>query len=61
MFSSEDKSLVGENCPQYVSRNILQGTKATNLARNCIDCSNYLDGNCSMNLLNGIYENLKIN
>jgi hypothetical protein len=61
MFNSEDKSLVGENCPQYISRNILHGTNATNLARNCTNCSNYLNGNCSINLFNNIYESLKVN
>lgn len=61
MFSGEGKSLVGENCPQYISRSILQGTNATNLARNCINCSNYLNENCSINLFNEIYESLKVN
>lgn len=61
MFSSDDKSLVGENCPKYESKYVLHETTITNLARNCINCTNYLNGNCSMNLFNGIYEALKIN
>lgn len=61
MFSNEDKSLVGENCPEYNSRFILHEATITNLAHNCINCSNHLNGNCSKNLFNEIYETLRIN
>lgn len=61
MFSNDEKSLVGENCPAYASKYILHEVSMTNLAHNCINCFNYLNGSCSKNLFNEIYESLRIN
>lgn len=61
MFVSDEKSLVGENCPEYDSKYIFHNMSNTNLARNCIGCSNYNNGKCTKGLFNEIYETLRIN
>lgn len=61
MIFDEVKSLVGENCPEYDSKNIFYKANMTNLARNCINCFNYHNGQCIKKLFNQLYNNLKIN
>lgn len=61
MLFEDTKSLVGENCSEYDSKSIFYKAKMTNLARNCISCYNYVNGNCTKNLFQEIYENLKNN
>lgn len=61
MIVSEAKSLVGENCSEYDSKNILSKSSMTNLAQSCISCSSYVNGRCTKDLFNKIYEALKVN
>lgn len=61
MIADEAKSLVGENCSEYDSKYIFHNASNTNLAHNCVSCSNYINGKCIKNLFDELYESLRIN
>lgn len=60
MFN-DTKSLVGENCLEYDSKYVLIKGSMTHLAQSCINCTNYVSGQCSKDLFNQAYEILSIN
>jgi hypothetical protein len=61
MIADDAKSLVGENCDEYSPKYVFHEASMTNLARNCLGCSNYLNNKCSKDLFNKLHENLSIN
>lgn len=61
MFADDEKSLVGENCSEYDSKYIFHSGSMTNLARNCVSCSNYINGECTKNIFLELYEKLSKN
>lgn len=60
MFN-DNRSLVGENCLEFDSRFILTKGNMTHLAQSCINCTNYVSGQCSKGLFNKVYEILSVN
>lgn len=60
MFN-DTRSLVGENCSEFDSKFILTKGSMTHLAQSCVNCLNYVNGQCSKNLFNQAYESLSMN
>ncbi len=61
MLFNDTKSLVGENCLEYDSKYVLTKGGMTHLAQSCINCTNYINGQCSKDLFDKAYESLSIN
>lgn len=61
MFADDEKSLVAENCLEYDSKYIFHSASFTNLARNCVSCQNYINGECTKNMFDKLYERLSRN
>lgn len=61
MISNEIKMRVAQNCSQYISRSIyaLQSVVASN--QSCNTCQNYIRGNCTKDIFDEIYENIRKN
>lgn len=61
MISSEIKSLVAENCPNYKVKKVMHMHRYSNLNNNCDNCEEYSNEKCEKGLLNDLWNQIRLN